>query len=138
MKDEQSILHLLFQTTRTITKEMNETLRPHDLYMAQWSILYYLHRYGEQSQISIAQHLHVEPPTVTRTITRMEKSGWVQRVDGRDKRERIVRLTEEAVQRYEIIAKDVTKMEHRLFEQMTAEERTQLYRKLLQLQVKDD
>jgi DNA-binding MarR family transcriptional regulator len=38
----------------------------------------------------------VEAPTVTRTLTRLEKSGWVIRKLGTDKREKVVVLTEKA------------------------------------------
>lgn len=47
--------------------------------------------------------MHVEAPTVTRTVSRLEKNGWVERIQGDDKREKVVKMTEEAKIKYDDI-----------------------------------
>ncbi|UZM96996.1 MarR family transcriptional regulator [Lysinibacillus sp. MHQ-1] len=36
----------------------------------------------------IWKYLNVEAPSITRAITRLETLGWVERLDGEDKREK--------------------------------------------------
>lgn len=131
---KREIFHLLFQRTREVSKGMNEVLQDHELYMAQWSILFFLHTYGETSQSEISSYLNVEAPTVTRTLVRMEKSGWIARKEGKDKRERIVYLTEEAKEKFPHVANDVQKIEKQWFAHFSAEEKEQLYQLLMKLE----
>lgn len=131
---KREIFHLLFQRTREVSKGMNEVLQDHELYMAQWSILFFLHTYGETSQSEISSYLNVEAPTVTRTLVRMEKSGWIARKEGKDKRERIVYLTEEAKEKFPHVAYDVQKIEKQWFAHFSAEEKEQLYQLLMKLE----
>ncbi|NPC94416.1 MarR family transcriptional regulator [Bacillus sp. WMMC1349] len=97
------IMHQLNQSTRLLSKKMNEQLEAYELFGAQWSILYTLHTFGPMTQKDIWTYLHVEAPTITRTIHRLEKKGWVQRIQGEDKREKVVKLTDEAMIKYKEI-----------------------------------
>lgn len=133
---KRDIFHLLFQRTREVSKGMNEVLQDHELYMAQWSILFFLHKYGETSQSEISSYLNVEAPTVTRTLVRIEKSGWVSRKEGTDKRERIVYLTEEAKEKFPLVVRDVEKIERQWFAHFSVEEKEQLYQLLMKLENK--
>ncbi|MFO6498874.1 MULTISPECIES: MarR family winged helix-turn-helix transcriptional regulator [Bacillus] len=95
------IIHQLNQSARMISKKTNEQLESCGLYGAQWSILYCLHTFGPMTQKDIWTYLHVEAPTVTRTVKRLEQKGWVQRLQGEDKREKVVKMTEEAIIQYD-------------------------------------
>ena len=75
---------------------MNEKLKEYHLYSSQWAILYCLDQYGPMKQTDIWQYLNVEAPTTTRTLVKMERNNWVVRLEGKDKRERIVQLTDNA------------------------------------------
>ncbi|NRY63254.1 MarR family winged helix-turn-helix transcriptional regulator [Clostridium beijerinckii] len=52
------------------------------------------------TQIELCKYLDVEAPTITRTLTRMEEMGLVIRNDGKDKRERVIKLTEKAYEMF--------------------------------------
>ncbi|HJF35191.1 MAG TPA: MarR family transcriptional regulator, partial [Clostridium perfringens] len=70
------------------------------LYSSQWGIILYLHEKKQCTQIEISQYLGVEAPTITRTLSRMEEMGLVIRTEGKDKRERIINLTEKAYEMF--------------------------------------
>src|SRR5690606_14400077 len=96
---------------RLAIKEVNEVLKEYELYSAQWSILFCLKQFGPMTQKEIWQYLNVEAPTVTRTLSKLEESGWAERNEGADKRQRIVRLTAKAESRVAEIEERVTMLE---------------------------
>ena len=120
------LLPLLFQYNRQLTAALNEALRPYGLFSAQWSIVYYLHQSGVQSLTQIWQTLAVEAPTVTRTVARLEKLGWIMRVEGQDRREKIIMLTPTAEQQLPAIKQAVQQFEQQAVRQLTAAEQKTL------------
>lgn len=68
------VFHELHQKSRLSIKEVNEVLKAYGLYSSQYSILFCLKRFGSMTQTEIWQYLNVEAPTVTRTLTRLEKA----------------------------------------------------------------
>lgn len=122
----QEIFHLLNQRTRLLTKEINLILNEYGLYTSQWSVLFCLNRFGPMSQTAIWRYLNVEAPTVTRTLVRMEKGGWIIRRLGNDKRERIIEMTEQAKDKFPNIKQAVNKFENSLLVNLTLDEINQL------------
>nr|WP_326521611.1 MarR family transcriptional regulator [Tepidibacter aestuarii] len=94
--------HKVNQLARCFSKKLNEKISPLGLYTSQWGIIVYLYKKRECTQVELSQYLHVEAPTITRTLSRMEKMGWVVRKEGKDKREKNIKLTEKA---YEVFPK---------------------------------
>lgn len=126
----QDVLHSLNQQTRSFQKAMNKELKEHGLYGAQWTILFCLHTFGAMTQTGISRYLHVEAPTVTRTLVKMEKTGWIVRKQGTDKRERLIEQTEKAEEHFPAIKESIETLEHYLLEDFTEEEKQQLYQLL--------
>ena len=120
------LFHEIHQKSRLSIKEVNEALREFDLYSSQWSILFCLKQFGSMTQKEIWQYLNVEAPTVTRTIVRLEESGWVVRCEGKDKRERIVQLSSFAEQKVPEIENRIRQTEERLGSDLSDEEQEQL------------
>ncbi|RSL30440.1 MarR family transcriptional regulator [Salibacterium salarium] len=127
------LFHLLNQKVRLFSKELNDYLQQHNLYASQWTILYILIQNGSMTQTEIWQYLQVEAPTVTRTLTRMENSGWIVRKPGNDKRERIIVLTEEAKASLYPIQQSVEQFENDFTTHLTNNEEQELYRLLKKL-----
>lgn len=123
----QDIVHMMQQKGRYFTKMLNAALQPYDLFMSQWSILYCIEKYGAMTQKEIWSYLHVEPPTVTRTLARMEKSGWIVREEGADKRERIIKLTDKSKRKFPQINASVKRVEQDYLSDITELEKKQLY-----------
>jgi len=120
------LFHEIHQKSRLSIKEVNEALRGFDLYSSQWSILFCLKQFGSMTQKEIWQYLNVEAPTVTRTITRLEESGWVVRREGKDKRERIVQLSSFAEQKVPEIESRIGQTEEQLLSNLSDREQEQL------------
>lgn len=129
----QDLLHALNQRARLFAKSINTSLKDHGLYASQWSILFCLHQYGAMTQTEIWKYLNVEAPTVTRTLAKMEKSGWVIRKQGVDKRERIIELTGLAVDEFPTISEKVSELENDLLSEFTPDEKDQFYHLLNKL-----
>ena len=119
------IFHALFQKSRYLTNCLNEVLKQHHLYSSQWIILYCLHRNGPMTLTQIWKYLNVEAPSITRAITRLETLGWVERLDGEDKREKIVTLTAQANERLPAITETILAFEEEMVGSLTAEEQQQ-------------
>ena len=123
----QSLLfHEIHQKSRLSIKEVNEALKTFNLYSSQWSILFCLKKFGSMTQKEIWQYLNVEAPTITRTVARLEESGWIERKEGTDKRERIVYLSERAEKMVPKIEKRILEVEENLVSPLAEEEQAQL------------
>lgn len=119
------IFHSLNQKMRFITKEVNEMLNTFNLYSSQWAILYSLDKFGPMKQTEIWQYLNVEAPTTTRTLTRMESNHWITRSEGKDKRERIVCLTDYAKNKLPEIKRTINELEESLLTPLSQKEQEQ-------------
>lgn len=119
------IFHALFQKSRYLTNCLNEVLKQHNLYSSQWTILYCLQEHGPMTLTQIWKYLNVEAPSITRAISRLEILGWVQKIDGEDKREKIVTLTKVAEERLPAITETILDFENEMVGSLTAEEQQQ-------------
>src|SRR5699024_8417875 len=108
------IFDILQQKSRYIKKRMDTEIKKHQLYDSQWSILFCLDKFSTMTQTYIWTYLNVEAPTITRTLERLEKNGWIIRKQGIDKRERVITLTKEANASISTIINDVGAMEDEL------------------------
>jgi len=120
------IFHEIHQKSRLSIKEVNEALKEFNLYSAQWSILFCLNQFGSMTQTEIHQYLNVEAPTVTRTLVKLENRQLIIRNEGKDKRERIVRLTNTAMELIPRIEERIEKLEQTMLKALTQDEQAQL------------
>ncbi|MFD1927998.1 MarR family winged helix-turn-helix transcriptional regulator [Sporosarcina siberiensis] len=119
-------IHELLQKSRLISKEVNEVLKEHNLFSAQWSVLYCIHQHKEMTLTEIWKYLNVEAPTITRTVNRLIKLGWLTTVEGKDRREKIVRLSESALSTFPTIKTSVIEFEKSFLADITQEEQVLL------------
>ncbi|MGG1676790.1 MarR family winged helix-turn-helix transcriptional regulator [Neobacillus sp. NRS-1170] len=94
------LFHTLHQLSRHLTNTLNEALKPLGLYGSQWSAIFVLKTKGSLTQKELCDYLFVEAPPMTRTIQRLVKQGYVRQVQGKDKREKIIQLTDLALSEY--------------------------------------
>ena len=127
------VFHELHQKARLSIKVVNEALKEYELYSAQWSILYSLKKFGAMTQTEIWQYLNVEAPTVTRTLVKLEHRKLITRNEGKDKRERIVQLTEEALTLIPKIEARIAEVELQLLLSLSMDEVNQLTKLLKQI-----
>lgn len=80
---------------------VNVQLEKYQLFSSQWALLRLLMDKGPHTFVDIANFMFIEKPSVTRLVQKLVELGYVETVAGRDKREKLVRLTangEEIVQ----------------------------------------
>ncbi|MBO0586275.1 MarR family transcriptional regulator [Sporosarcina sp. E16_8] len=116
------LFHEVFQKTRLLSKELNLVLKEYDLFASQWTVLYCVHRHDEMILTNIWRYLNVEAPTVTRTVSRLEELGWLTTYEGKDRREKIVRLSEEAVVKFPVIEASIIQFENEFLKDLSSEE----------------
>ncbi|RDW16665.1 MarR family winged helix-turn-helix transcriptional regulator [Oceanobacillus chungangensis] len=100
------------QFSRSFTKRLNERLIEIGLYYSQWSIVYCLKQIGPVTLVEISNHLDVEKPTVSRTVKRLADQQLIEEVPSKDKRERMIQLTEKGMEVYKqaiLIVRDFEK-----------------------------
>ena len=100
---------------------------------AQWAFIFCIDKFGPMTQTDIWKYLNVEAPTMTRTLSRMEKNGWIIRKQGVDKRERVIELTEFAKNEYRILRDKIDRFEERMLGGLSETEKEQLKILLLKL-----
>ena len=120
------LFHILFQQNRYLVKQLNDVLKQHGLFSSQWTVLFLLHQNGKMTLTEIWKYLDVEAPTVTRTVTRLETLGWVERVQGADKREKMIDLTAKALELFPEIEESVLSFERKMTENLSEDEQAHL------------
>lgn len=120
------LIHELFQKTRFLSQEVNNTLKKYNLFASQWSVLYCIQRHKEMTLTQIWKYLNVEAPTITRTVNRLAELGWIDICSGTDKREKIVKLSEQALQQFPAIKAAMMEFEDRMVNSLSDEEEAQM------------
>jgi DNA-binding MarR family transcriptional regulator len=96
------LMHLLYQTTRAISKNLNHLLGVYDLFSSEWTIIKVIKEKGTMSQASLAGYLNIEPAAISKSLLRLEKKKIIERRVGSDKREKSVFLTQMAIEQYPV------------------------------------
>ncbi|MEK5037816.1 MarR family winged helix-turn-helix transcriptional regulator [Sporosarcina sp. FSL K6-3457] len=130
------LFHDIFQKTRLLSKELNLVLKKYDLFAAQWTVLYCVHLQDDMTLTDICKYLNVEAPTVTRTVNRLETLGWLTTQEGQDRREKIVRLSEEAIVKFPEIKASIIQFENEFLQGLSNDEQA-LLRELLRKMSKE-
>lgn len=125
--NSHKLFHTLHQLSRHLTNKLNETLKPFGLYSAQWSVLFVLKTKGSLTQKELCEYLFVEAPPMTRTIQRLVKQGYVKQVPGKDKREKYIQLTDEALNAYPQWEQAVYKTNESLLEHLPVSSQEELF-----------
>ena len=116
------IIHELFQRARLLSTELNKALKEHGLFSSQWTVIFVIHQHGEMTLTQIWKYLNVEAPTITRTVNRLEQMGWLETREGKDRREKNVRLTENTVTQLSDILKTIIQFEEESLKSLSEEE----------------
>ncbi|MGH8930172.1 MAG: MarR family winged helix-turn-helix transcriptional regulator [Egibacteraceae bacterium] len=85
----------LRRACRAVTQRYDRELRSTGLRATQFTLLQALSMVGEMSQATLAAVLVLDSTTLTRTLATMSRNGWVSVKQGRDRRQRMVKITDE-------------------------------------------
>ncbi len=124
----QNFFHQFVLLYRPFENRLNTQLGKHQLYRAQWSILYYLSNTGPATLVELSHYLYVEKPTVTRTINRLEELGYVEHVPSKDKREKKMQLTELGRKVYKDVRETIDQFEKSILKGISEEEQLEAIR----------
>lgn len=80
--------------SRTVTSLYDQALRPHGLKVTQMNLLVALALLGESRPSRLGDLLHLERSTVSRTLERMRRQGWVTTSPDEDARTHLVSVTD--------------------------------------------
>lgn len=83
----------LRRAARLATQMYDEALRPSGLRSTQFTLLQALHLAPSISQKQLGEVLGLDSTTLTRTLARLRRKGWVRSQPGADRRELQISLT---------------------------------------------
>lgn len=122
MDEKQHFFHTVSQTARKFSKTFNARVSPTGLFSAQWAVIFRLNETGPCTQTELCQYLNVESPTMTRTLTRMETMGWIIRTEGKDRREKLISLSNTALEMIPSWQEEVHTFEEKALQNIDEEE----------------
>jgi DNA-binding MarR family transcriptional regulator len=106
------------RTARTLTQLYENVLRPLGLRATQFTILQVLSRAGEVSQRQLGEMLAMDSTSLTRTLAIMRRQGWIAERAGKDRRERLLRLSSAGKRQLERVSPAWEKVQSRLRHQL--------------------
>ena len=84
----------LRRLTRLVTRIYDQELRNADIEITQFGLLMGLSAVGEANQKTLSAGFAMDSTTLTRTLALLRQQGWISVKRGKDRRERVFRLTE--------------------------------------------
>lgn len=84
----------LRRVTRVVTRIYDQELRKTGLEITQFGLLTALAATGEANQKQLSAGFAMDSTTLTRTLGVLRRQGWVRVKRGKDRRERLFRLTQ--------------------------------------------
>ena len=131
---ELTLGQLLSRVCRLTGDRLRVKMEEIGLHKGQGFILFHLWHHDGIAQNAIAKALHVSPATVTNTLKRMERDGWITRErDPEDQRIVRVRLTEKARALREEARNVFRKLDREMTSVLTKDERRILQELLVKL-----
>lgn len=88
----------------------------------------------ETSQKELSEILNVKQSSVTSMLNTMEKSGLIERKTGKDARERIIKLTDKAINFSKRFDKSAKEMEEMLLKGLSENEKKEFFDILLKME----
>jgi DNA-binding MarR family transcriptional regulator len=83
----------LRRATRVVTRIYDQELKKAGLEITQFGLLTALAAVGEVNQKRLSEGFVMDSTTLTRTLERMQKRGWISVTQGTDRREHLFSLT---------------------------------------------
>lgn len=131
---ELSLAQLVSRVCRLSGDRLRVIIEGIGLHKGQAFILFHLWNKDGMAQREIASHLHISPATVTSTLKRMERDGWIKRQrDSRDQRVVRVYLTAKANALHERIKQSFDALDTELKSVLTRKEEEDLTGLLIKL-----
>ncbi|NRY59611.1 MarR family winged helix-turn-helix transcriptional regulator [Clostridium beijerinckii] len=108
----QGLFQRFFSLHRPLISKLNELLGEYDLSYSLWQVILYLKNNQPSSLVDIANYYNIEKPSITRRVQRLEERLIVKTISGKDRREKIIELTEIGEELYDVCRKKITQLEN--------------------------
>ena len=132
--DDDRLIHQLYQTVRTFSKTLNQSISAYGVYGSEWTVLNLIRHRDDCSQAVLIEYLGVEPAAISKTLTKMEKKGIIARELRRGHRGKFIRLTGKGLQICEQIAAVVAGHRQQALRALPVSGRRELELVMMQLQ----
>jgi DNA-binding MarR family transcriptional regulator len=109
---------------RPLISQLNELLGEYELSYSLWQVMLYVKNNGPSTLVEISTYYDVEKPTITRTVHRLEEKLVVKVIPGKDRREKIIQLTEFGEELYLICRQKITEMEYKVMRNIPENDQT--------------
>jgi DNA-binding MarR family transcriptional regulator len=104
----------LRRLTRIVTRIYDQELRKAGIEVTQFGLLTALAIFGEANQKKLSAGFAMDSTTLTRTLALLRKQGWIHVRPGKDRRERVFRVTDEGKKQIAAAQPHWQMAEHRL------------------------
>ncbi|KWZ79670.1 transcriptional regulator, MarR family [Heyndrickxia coagulans] len=94
-----------------MVKKLNGLLGEYDLSYSLWQVIFYVRNFGPCTLVEICKYYEVERPNVTRMVHRLEEQGIVEQIPGKDRREKVIHMTEKGEGIYLACRTEITSLE---------------------------
>jgi len=78
---------------RPVASNLDKVIGGFDLTLSQWKVIDFVEKSGACTLVAISRHFSTEKPSVTRMINYLEEKQLVEKVSGKDRREKRIQLT---------------------------------------------
>ena len=112
---------------RPLITSLNELMSQYELSYSLWQVIYYLKNNGPSTLVEISIQYYVENPTITRRVHRLEELQMVEQFPGKDRREKLIQLTEFGEGIYQVCRKRITDLEFSVMEGIPMEEQNSAF-----------
>lgn len=120
---ENSVAYWVFATAHEMARAMNTELAACGITFRQWEVLVWLSHEGDVSQTELAERMGIEAPTLVGVLDRMERDGWIHRVQSdTDRRKNLIRPTEQVRPVWEQMVACAQRIRARATAEMSAEQ----------------
>jgi len=116
---------------RPVAGRLDNVIDGFNLTLSQWKVIDFVEKSGTCTLVAISRHFSVEKPSVTRTVNCLEEKQLVERIDGKDKREKRVRLTDSGKEVHMACRNTLDEIELCLVRGISDEEQRTLLRSLI-------
>lgn len=106
------------RTARALSQLYDEAMRPTGLRGTQFTILQALSVTGEITQGDLGEILALDSTTLTRTLDILSRRGWIAKRQGKDRRERWLRLSPSGQKQFNAALPAWQKVQDRLRRQL--------------------
>lgn len=136
--NEKDIGFLTKRLTDKIKASVDDLLKEQGLTFSQTMVIGFLSEHsGRASQKDIENYLQVSHPTVVGIVSRLEKNGFVECfTDKKDRRNKVVLVTDKALSMADAMAEGKSKMEKRLTKGLSEAELAE-FRRMIDILIKN-